>query len=101
MATETLTCQSCNKEWNRESTRGRKPKVCPSCIRIEKVVVKGRLETIRMTTSDKPEPKYKGKNKWKCPSCKLGVTTYVSVSYEPAHQCQKRGRRWYQLDLVE
>lgn len=28
---ETLTCESCNKTWERERVRGRKPKQCPDC----------------------------------------------------------------------
>lgn len=31
MATETLTCNGCNKQWSRELVRGRKPKQCPDC----------------------------------------------------------------------
>ena len=28
---ETLTCNTCGKDWQRKVVRGRKPKVCPSC----------------------------------------------------------------------
>lgn len=28
---ETLTCEKCGSDWQRESVRGRKPKNCPDC----------------------------------------------------------------------
>lgn len=31
MNTETLTCESCSSEWERERKRGRKPRLCPEC----------------------------------------------------------------------
>lgn len=31
MATVTLTCQTCRKEWERPSQRGRRPLNCPAC----------------------------------------------------------------------
>ena len=30
-ATQWFTCEKCNVEWSRPSTRGRPPKVCPDC----------------------------------------------------------------------
>lgn len=30
-ATETLTCESCGAYWDRATTRGRKPRLCPTC----------------------------------------------------------------------
>lgn len=30
---ETLTCTSCGKDWKREVTRGRKPKLCKKCFK--------------------------------------------------------------------
>lgn len=30
-ATETLTCESCGADWDRATTRGRKPRLCPTC----------------------------------------------------------------------
>lgn len=32
---ETLTCTSCGKDWKREVTRGRKPKLCKKCFKDE------------------------------------------------------------------
>lgn len=29
--TQTFVCEICNKEWERPSTRGRPPKICPEC----------------------------------------------------------------------
>lgn len=31
MALETLTCESCDNDWQRKVVRGRKPKECPTC----------------------------------------------------------------------
>lgn len=30
---ETLTCSSCNSSWKRNKTRGRKPVLCPKCVK--------------------------------------------------------------------
>lgn len=30
---ETLKCEQCEKNWRREKTRGRKPKLCPKCLK--------------------------------------------------------------------
>jgi rubrerythrin len=32
---ETLVCSSCEKSWKREITRGRKPVLCPKCVKLE------------------------------------------------------------------
>jgi len=32
---EKLTCATCNKNWHREKTRGRKPHQCPKCVKAE------------------------------------------------------------------
>jgi hypothetical protein len=31
---ETLTCSNCKKNWKRDKSRGRKPTLCPKCIKI-------------------------------------------------------------------
>lgn len=101
MATETLTCSKCNAQWNREQSRGRKPRFCPNCVRIEKVTLGNKVETFRMQESKNKDPKYTGKNKWRCHSCGVGVETLIPLTYEPTHRCQKRLRRWLPLELVD
>ena len=32
---ETLTCTVCSKEWKRERVRGRKPLLCPKCVKAQ------------------------------------------------------------------
>jgi len=36
---ETLVCESCESEWDRERARGRKPRVCPPCKSGDSLVV--------------------------------------------------------------
>lgn len=45
MATETLTCEDCGQDWERELKRGRKPKTCPDC------------KNNTTTTKTKPKPR--------------------------------------------
>lgn len=37
---ETLTCSSCRSSWKREKTRGRKPVLCPKCVKADGLVQK-------------------------------------------------------------
>lgn len=36
---ESLTCTSCSKVWKRERTRGRKPLLCPKCVKDQSIDV--------------------------------------------------------------
>lgn len=40
--TETLTCESCSKDWTRDRKRGRKPRECPDCVGRTTIVSKHR-----------------------------------------------------------
>lgn len=42
---ETLTCTTCSKKWKRERSRGRKPHLCPSCIKKTAPVKVSKIET--------------------------------------------------------
>ena len=42
---ETLTCTTCSKKWKRERSRGRKPHLCPSCIKQTAPVKVSKIET--------------------------------------------------------
>lgn len=47
---ETLTCSQCSKNWKREVSRGRKPTVCPKCI-------KQAEKESKPATKSEPKPK--------------------------------------------
>jgi rubrerythrin len=74
---ESLHCEVCSSVWVRKKARGRKPKVCPQCIKDEVVLVE---ETSYM--SEKSTSKRTAK-KWVCPQCNASVTLFVNLQYPP------------------
>ena len=102
MEFDTLTCSSCGVEWNRQKTRGRKPKVCPDCtIRPIDDTEEDLVENIPLS----PEPpraktKYPPNTKWICHSCLVSVKICIGINQEPTHKCQKRANRILSLERV-
>jgi hypothetical protein len=99
---DTLTCCSCGVEWNRQKTRGRKPKVCPDCtIKSVDYIEEDPIEDIPLS----PEPrrtktKYPPNTKWLCQSCKVAIKVCVGINVEPTHRCQKKANRVTPLERV-
>jgi hypothetical protein len=98
-----LTCSSCSIEWNRQKTRGRKPKVCPDCTikPIDEVEEEDPTEDIPLS----PEPrraktKYPPNTKWLCHSCQATVKIGIGINEEPTHKCQKRLKKVFPLERV-
>lgn len=99
---DTLICSSCGITWNRQKTRGRKPKVCPDCtIKPIDDIEQDSIEDIPLS----PEPpraktKYPPNTKWLCHSCKATIKVGIGIDQEPTHKCQKRGNRVISLERV-
>lgn len=51
---EKLTCQTCNKNWRREKTRGRKPHECPKCIKNKEKTTEPKTKTAAQIKQIKP-----------------------------------------------
>ena len=99
---DTLTCASCSIKWNRQKTRGRKPKVCPDCI-IKSVDAIKKDPTEDIPTSSEPRrtrTKYPPNTKWLCHSCKVTVKVCIGIDEEPTHKCQKRANKVISLERV-
>jgi hypothetical protein len=95
---ETLVCENCSSEWQRQPSRGRKPKLCPECLQASSVPsTKGQAPS--QTTTDITY-KFPAPTKWRCPSCGVGVQAGVNLNYEPTHACQKRLKRVLPLELI-
>lgn len=97
MQTEELFCESCKKVWNRQKTRGRKPKICPDCV--PQLVVQhddndeedNDLLDIPVAEEPPPDPtKYPAPSKWYCPVCSVTLKTYVGLNQPPTHPCKKK-----------
>lgn len=109
---ETLTCITCNKQWTRQSSRGRKPKVCPSCLQNSDLVkpikspslpdIKNNLTAEDETSFKKtvfgflyPKPtgykemreSTKNGSTWKCPGCAHIMRLSVAITTAPTHRC--------------
>lgn len=74
---ETLNCETCSSSWVRERTRGRKPRVCPECIKDEIVPYHQVTYMPEETTSKKTA------KKWVCPQCQATVTVFINLEYPP------------------
>lgn len=111
---ETLTCSSCNKNWNRIPARGRKPVLCPKCSKaaiasknkkqVSKQVVELKKEeqplvssTPEITISQVYKNLYPGDKEliestkngstWHCAKCNQHLSTEVPVAAVPTHHC--------------
>jgi Zn finger protein HypA/HybF involved in hydrogenase expression len=100
MNKEKLTCDNCKTEWERISSRGRKPKLCPSCasdsapVLVQKPAKQPEIVIVDSST------KYPGPSKWKCPNCETKMNTEVGLLDAPVHKCPKRAMRVIVLELV-
>ncbi len=107
MNKETLTCESCKTKWERISSRGRKPKLCPTCASDSAPVLVQKPAKKTETAIKKEETvvsdsstKYPGPSKWKCPNCNTKMHTEVGLLDAPVHKCPKRAMRVLVLELV-
>ena len=100
MTKEKLTCQNCKTEWERVSSRGRKPKLCPSCAIDSSPIPVDKPSKVVQTLISDSTLKYPGPSKWKCPNCSTKMNTEVGLVDAPVHKCPKRAMRMIVLDLV-
>lgn len=120
---ETLVCESCNKSWKRQVSRGRKPKLCKQCFKktiennsqvvsktkdpvpVEKVEKK---ESVNITPGDvfkaifpsstdakKLIEETKNGSLWKCNKCNATLEVHVPLSDIPTHKCGVSSRSVY------
>jgi hypothetical protein len=103
MELEVLTCIQCSSTWNRQKTRGRKPKICPSCVpSLEKIEDKEEDIEIPVVVAEEPPPsktKFKAGTKWQCPSCKVSIKINIGINDPPTHPCHKRLKKVFPLEL--
>jgi hypothetical protein len=97
-----LTCDSCGIKWNRQKTRGRKPKVCPDCI-VKSVddIEEDPIKDVPLSPQPpRAKTKYPPNTKWLCRSCQVTVKVCVGINDEPTHKCQKRLKKVFPLERV-
>ena len=97
-----LICGSCGVKWNRQKTRGRKPKVCPNCVikYIDVIKKDATEETPLPSESRRTRTKYPPNTKWLCHSCQVTVKIGIGINEEPTHKCQKRLNKVFSLERV-
>jgi hypothetical protein len=105
MELEELICEQCDKHWHRTKARGRKPKLCPTCLSSTSLPL---IEQDEDVIEDIPliqEPPlektlYKPNSQWQCSACGAKVRIGVGVNIPPVHKCPKRANRLLSLDLI-
>lgn len=111
MSKETLVCQTCHVSWQREHTRGRKPRFCANCqeasnnsVKPSRIFIKDdsllKPKIKSINTIVKKSLKYKGRNSWICPKCNAEFQTFVGLTEDPMHVCQKSSNRYLPYELV-
>ena len=105
MELEELICEQCDKHWQRTKARGRKPKLCPTCISSSSLVPNQDDEDIveDIPVAKEPTPEktlYKPNSKWQCFACGAKVSIGVGVNVPPTHRCLKRANRLLSLELI-
>ena len=105
MELEELICEQCDKHWQRTKARGRKPKLCPTCISSSSLVSNQDDEDIveDIPVAKEPTPEktlYKPNSKWQCFACGAKVSIGVGVNVPPTHRCLKRANRLLSLELI-
>lgn len=100
---ETLTCEQCNSTWKRQPSRGRKPRLCPSCLSNAQPTVSSQTvskPSVSLDTNSSRTYKFPAPTRWICPSCAAGVQIGVSLDHAPTHACRKRLKKVFPLELV-
>ena len=106
MEIEELICEQCNSHWQRSKARGRKPKLCPTCLTSSTPVAvveeeDEQLEEVPLLEEGPPPPtKFKANSRWQCPSCKAKIKVGVGIDEPPVHKCPKRANRVLPLEQL-
>lgn len=108
METEVLTCVVCSATWQRPKVRGRKPKLCASClsnsievIPQDSIQVHDEEVELPLSPEEPPPPTvYKPGSRWQCQSCKAKIKIGVGINEPPMHKCPKKANRVLQLSLI-
>jgi hypothetical protein len=112
MPKENLVCELCECSWQREQSRGRKPRLCPNCLSApepqvqssstKRIIIEDpslRRPTLKVVDTTVKPIKYKGKNDWICPHCRNKVKTFVGLTEEPMHWCRGKSSTYLPLEL--
>lgn len=102
---ETLVCEKCSSSWKRQPSRGRKPRLCPTCISSsdQSISLSKAIQTPSVqlkTQSQCDSTKFPAPTKWKCHTCGVALKVEIGINYPPTHRCQKRLKRTLPLELI-
>lgn len=75
---EKLICQVCSSCWVRKKARGRKPAVCPKCVK-KQISCHQKIYIV----DNNSKKLRKNSKKWVCPACNKSVIVFVNLEYPP------------------
>lgn len=107
---ESLVCTICKKSWKRQRSRGRKPKICPSCISLDSSLDlssrpsppspsspthSSEIPVGKIYQAFHPKPSNykellestKNGSTWKCPGCGHVIKINMAITSPPTHKC--------------
>lgn len=97
---ESLTCTSCSKVWKRERTRGRKPLLCPKCLKEQAKELLANTKAKTKTRSIKAKPVVETSKEEQTSQSNLTVNKVInSLSYAGNKSIElaestKKGSTW-------
>lgn len=94
---EILECTQCDKKWERERTRGRKPIVCPQCAQINAEEAKSQENVVSVEKTTKQKEvnyTYSPVSYWMCPNCDQTISVHVGLNYIPMHPCRLKRNQY-------
>lgn len=122
---EKLTCSSCKKKWTRTKSRGRKPTICPKCVKKQTVkmveikpvevveekkqeVTKQSISLVDVYREIYPRPtnyvefieSTKKGSHWHCSSCKASIKVDVPLITPPTHYCPPKSTKIKEYERV-
>ena len=97
---ESLTCTSCSKIWKRERTRGRKPLLCPKCVKEQAKDIAAPQKAQKSNRSIKAKPIAPAPKAEPAPQTELTINKVISsLSYAGNKSVElaestKKGSAW-------
>ena len=99
---EMLECTQCDRKWQRDKVRGRKPVVCFECAALNEEQAAEQPGKVFVSAVEKVESTnctFPPVSPWMCPTCEQTLSVHVGIEHVPIHPC--RLKRNQMIALVQ
>lgn len=94
---ETLECTQCDKKWERQKARGRKPIVCPECAEVNAQEEASQKTSSYVSSQEDKEQiayTYPPVSYWMCQNCDQTISVHVGLNHIPIHPCRLKRNQY-------